>query len=470
MEFGNRFDTICAIATPIGEGGIGIIKISGQAALPTILRIFQRSNTSSSLQSHRLHHGWIRDPDSGELVDEVLVGYMAAPNSYTREDVIEINCHSGFMVLNRILELVLKADARMAEPGEFTRRAFLNGRIDLSQAEAVIDTIRSASEMSLAAANRHLRGDFRQLVERWREHLLQLEAEVGASLDFADEVEDNLLPLNSHDSYSLSIRLRDNLCLPINEILTQYDNGRILREGLTVVLVGKPNVGKSSLLNALTGRDRAIVTPFPGTTRDVVEDSFLLCGALVRILDTAGIRRDPDIIESIGIDRTLRSLVEADVALMLIDQGSPLSEEDDLVFQSIKTAHREIILNKADLPPLVSMEEVQRRYCGTTPIAQLSALDSGDIDRLKRLLHERFLKRPLEECRSSIIPNLRHKECLMRASERLFNAEASLASGAPLELLSLDLQAARNQLDLILGYSLEEDLLDRIFSQFCIGK
>lgn len=484
MDFYPKEDTICAVATPIGEGGIGVIKISGPEALSIALSIFQSASHKSSplssekeeggaspsapaplLRSHRLYYGWVRDPAIDEPIDEVLLSYMAAPHSYTCEDVVEINCHSGFAVLNRLLQLVLKQGARLADPGEFTRRAFLNGRIDLSQAEAVIDIIHSRSQQSLAAANRHLRGDFRDRIRGWREQILQLQSEVEVSIDFAEDVEEE-----SVDFLSLGKRLKNDLIFPLQKALDHYDNGRILREGLSLVLVGKPNVGKSSLLNALVGKDRAIVTPFPGTTRDVVEDSFLLSGVQVRILDTAGIRRKPDAIESIGIERTLQSLEEADVALWLIDQSRPLSEEDDLIFEALGSVRCVILLNKTDLPPAVTLQEVRERYGKPHFIFQLSALNPSDIERLQNELRDAFLKNPLENSRSAIIPNLRHKECLERTLAILLRVERLLEEKAYPELTAMELQSARRELESVLGQNVDEDLLDRIFSQFCIGK
>jgi tRNA modification GTPase len=467
MDLYDKEDTICAIATPLGEGGIGIIKISGPEALSIALKIFHPtlfSASTRSLESHRLYHGWIRDPASRQPVDEVLVSYMAAPRSYTRENVIEINSHSGYAVLNRILQLTLEAGARLAEPGEFTRRAFLNGRIDLSQAEAVIEVIHSQSQQSLTAANRQLQGDLRNQVERWRDQLLQLQSELEASMDFAEDMEE------SAEDFFLQERLEKTLIRPLEKVLDDYEEGKILREGLSLVLVGKPNVGKSSLLNALVGKDRVIVTPFPGTTRDVIQESFLLSGILVRILDTAGIHQKPDEIEAIGIDKTLRCVEEADIILWLLDQSRPLSEEDDLIFGTLGSACYMILLNKVDLPSAVSIGEVQERYGGTHPVLRLSVLNPSDVERLRNHLIESYLRTPLEMDRSAIIPNLRQKGCLERALNALHRAEELLGKKEYPELVALEFQTARQELESIVGWNAGEDLLDRIFSQFCIGK
>ena len=459
-------DTICAIATPVGEGGIGIIKISGPEALAIVRRFFRPAHSSFPLGSHRLHYGYIRDPRSAQTVDEVLLSYMAAPHTYTCEDVVEINCHSGYAVLNHILTLAVEAGARLAEPGEFTRRAFLNGRLDLSQAEAVVEMVRSRSEQSLLAANRMLRGDFRRRVQAWRETILEMQATLEASIDFGEDLEDEpCLP-----SAPAVEGLDERLLRPIQDALKDYQEGRILREGFAMVLVGRPNVGKSSLLNALLKRDRAIVTPFPGTTRDIVEDSFILSGILVKVLDTAGVRHQPDAIECLGIERTFQSVEEADVVLWLLDASQPLSGEDDTVFSRIASKRFVVLLNKTDLPPQASPEEVRERFGGQAPMLCLSVLNADDVERLRRFLTDCFLQNPLARGRSLIIPNLRHKECLKGAWEALRSARDLLRKDSYGELVSLELNTARQALEQILGIVQDDAILDRIFSDFCIGK
>ncbi|MDQ1336457.1 MAG: tRNA modification GTPase [Thermodesulfobacteriota bacterium] len=465
MGSNSQEDTICAIATPIGEGGIGILKISGPEASAVAQKLFHPTSATCPLESHRLYHGWIRDPASAHPVDEVLLSYMAAPHTYTREPVVEINCHSGYAVLSRVLELVLEAGARLAEPGEFTRRAFLHGRIDLSQAEAVIEIVRSRSEQGLRAANRILRGDLSRKVESWRHNILGLQAELEASIDFCEDLEDE--PVNPH---LMTQDLQESVLRPLEAILHQYEEGRILREGFTMVLVGKPNVGKSSLMNALLRRDRAIVTPLPGTTRDVIEDSFILSGILVRLLDTAGIRQRPDEIESLGIERTLKSVAEADLVLWLIDGSRPLTGEDDAVYDQIVSRRYVVLLNKADLPARISVQDVQERYGSSVAIVVLSVLNPDDIESFRDFLIGAFLQDPLAMGQSMIIPNLRHKECLEQALAALRRAHNLLQSSTYGELASLELGAARRQLESILGCVPDEDLLDRIFAQFCVGK
>jgi tRNA modification GTPase len=465
MEIKSQEDTICAIATPVGEGGIGLIKISGTGASAIAREIFQPRLATLPLESHRLYYGWIRDPASNQTVDEVLLSYMAAPHTYTREDVVEVNCHSGYVVLQRIMELVVQAGARLAEPGEFTRRAFLNGRLDLSQAEAVIELVHSRSEQSLLLANRALQGSWSQQMQSWRERLLGLQAALEAAIDFSEDLDDESL------DYSLMVKsLEEDVIQPLKEVLDRYENGRVLREGFTIVLVGRPNVGKSSLLNALLRKNRAIVTPFPGTTRDVVEDSFILSGILVRVLDTAGIRRKPDEIESLGIERTFQSVEEADVILWLTDGSQLLTEEDDAVFRKVASKRYVILLNKADLPAKTSSREIEDRFGGGAPIRSLSVLNPNDIDNLRKFITENFLRTPLGLGFSMIIPNLRHKDCLARAWEALSRTRDLLQTRGYAELASIELGAARYQIDSILGWVRDDEVLDRIFSQFCIGK
>jgi tRNA modification GTPase len=459
-------DTICAIATPIGEGGIGIVKISGDNASAIVAQLFHTHPPGKPLRSHRLLHGWIKDPSTREAVDEVLVSYMAGPNTYTREDVVEINCHSGFAILQRLLRLVVAAGARLAEPGEFTRRAFMHGRIDLTQAEAVIEVIRSRSERSLTLANQHLHGAFRHQIQRWFDEIIALQAHLEAGIDFAEDLADEA----TLETSSLAAALAEKLLLPMARVIAQYESGRTLRDGLTLVLVGKPNVGKSSLLNALLGKDRAIVTAFPGTTRDVIEDSFVLAGVEVRILDTAGIRHQPDEIEVLGIERTHQSLETADVVLWLLDQSGPLTAEDDSVFEAIAAKRLVVLLNKADLPRVTELGAVRSRFAITAPVFNLSVFNGDDIEDLKRLLIDAFLRQPLETVHGALVPNLRQHHCLEQAHDALARAGLLLNQGEFPELVSVELQAASRQLAIVLGRETDDALLDLIFSRFCVGK
>lgn len=468
MDIACRSETICAIATPIGIGGIGIIKISGPDALTILKEIFTASSSSPfPPPSHKLTYGWIVDPASGTPVDEVLASYMAGPRSYTGEDVVEINCHSGYAVLNRILMLVLARGARLARPGEFTLRAFLNGRLDLSQAEAVVDVIHARSEKALEAAGRQLRKGLGEAVSRWREELLDMEARLEALMDFPDEMDSEAEPSELKE---LASRLEECVLPTIRTIVDLYDDARVLREGLSMVLVGKPNVGKSSLLNALVGQDRAIVTPIAGTTRDVIEDGFLVGGLWVRVLDTAGIREKPDVIESLGIERTLRSVDEADLVLWIVDQSRLLDGDDDRIEEKTRAKRRIVVLNKSDCPAVTTPQALSARYALLDPVIPLCAHDPRDIQRLKAFLEEAVLREMILGAESTFAVNVRQKECLERAAEALSAAvDVARTQGLP-ELISEEIRIARLAMEEILGVRVDDAVLERIFSRFCIGK
>lgn len=465
MDLSTPDDTICAIATAIGEAGIGILKISGPAALPIIQRLFKTSQQSRDWQSHRLHYGWIQDPSNGCNLDEVLVSYMQGPHSYSGEDVVEVNCHSGFAVLNRILQLVLKHGARLAAPGEFTRRAFLNGRIDLTQAEAVCDLILSRSDRSLEVAGRQLQGELKRQVESWRATVLDLQARIEVTLDFSDDLEEQ-----GEWHLDLTTILGEQLLPAIADLIDHYAERRVLREGLGLTLVGKPNVGKSSLLNALVRKERAIVTPIPGTTRDLIEDSFLLAGVQIRILDTAGIRAKADRIETIGINKALESMDQADLVIWLIDRSEPLSAEDDLIHQRLQGKPFLVILNKSDLPPVTLPDQVNHRYQPPRGVLEISALSPEDGERLRQHLKKQMLQGLFSETSRPFVPNLRQQQSLAAASEALRRAVKLAAEEGFPELVNTELQSARRSFDQILGLGADADLLDRIFSRFCIGK
>ncbi|MGQ9670077.1 MAG: tRNA uridine-5-carboxymethylaminomethyl(34) synthesis GTPase MnmE [Desulfosoma sp.] len=467
MDNACRSETICAIATPIGIGGIGIIKISGPDALILLQKIFRPARaTSIPPPSHKLIYGWIVDPKTGNLIDEVLASYMARPRSYTGEDVVEINCHSGYAVLRRILDLVLAHGARLARPGEFTLRAFWHGRLDLSQAEAVLDVIHARSDKALEAAGKQLRKGFGEQVLRWREDVLELEAQLEAFMDFSEDLE-------AEDASALEAvahHVERNVLPALRRIVDRYEQARVLREGLSMVLVGKPNVGKSSLLNALVGQERAIVTPIAGTTRDVIEDGFLVGGVWVRVLDTAGIREKPDMIESLGIERTLRSVEEADVVVWIVDQSRPLDADDDRIEEKTRHKRRLVVLNKRDCPMETDAEDLRARYGLRDAIVPLCAHDPDDIERWKRFLETEVLEDIFLGLEPAFAVNARHKECLERAVTALERAvQAARTQGLP-ELVSEDVRAARAALEEILGLHVDDAVLDRIFARFCIGK
>ncbi len=458
-------DTICAIATPVGLGGIGIIRISGKESCNIAEQIFLPSQAKFPLKSHRLYHGWIRDPESGELVDEVLLSFMKAPRTYTKEDVVEINCHSGYAVLNTLLKIVLKCGARMADPGEFTYRAFLNGRIDLLQAEAVLELVESKSEKALKLAKNQLKGNYSELVAKWLDSLNNVISLLEASVDFSEDVED--------ENFSPSVveQLKSELIDPIADLVKRGSSFQIIKEGVKLALVGKPNVGKSSLLNALLNKERAIVTEYAGTTRDVIEDTFVLDGILIRVVDTAGIRKKADYIEKIGIEKAVESLKEANLILWLIDISVPLTEEDEQIFQIIKDKRFFVVLNKADLTPAFDEGEIERRLKIKEPVIKISAIIRDDVERLKNFLREHYLRMLVDETSEAIAINDRHRELFSSLLNFLGNAYQMLIENRYPELVLYELYQAKKELEKILGKcEVPSDILDRIFSRFCIGK
>ena len=456
-------DTICALATPVGEGGIGIIKISGPDALNIAKKLFRHDPPIDHFVSHRLYYGLIADPENDTVLDEVLLSYMQAPRTYTREDVVEINCHSGPIVYKRILELVMDAGARLAEPGEFTKRAFLNGRIDLTQAEAIIDLIKTRSDRGVELAAQHLRGKFHDKIEEWRSTLIDILARVEACIDFPEDMEEEL------ESEEVIESIRRGIIGPIQEALSNYDSGRILREGLKMVIVGKPNVGKSSLLNALLKEDRAIVSEIPGTTRDTIEESFSLKGIPIHIIDTAGLRAPGDKVEALGITRAKDRLAEADFVLFVIDRSVPLEKEDTEIFEEVKSKEGLIVLNKIDLPERTREEEL-REHFEKFPVVPVSVRTEKGLDKLEEEIFERIIKARIDYDRSMLAPNLRHKKCLELAVEYLNNAIDLLRKDESPELIAFELKQALDKLSEIVGENVGEDILDHIFSQFCIGK
>jgi len=464
MKFCEPFkDTIAAIATPIGSGGIGIIKISGTEAWAIGNHLFHPVESRKHIESHYLYHGHIIDPQTAEAVDEVLTSFMRGPSTYTREDVVEINCHSGLAALDRILELVVRAGARLAGPGEFTRRAFLNGRIDLTQAEAILDLVNSKTRRSLHLANEHLRGGLQNIIIELRGYLLDIMAMIEAAIDFPDE---DVEILQGED---LAARLRMHVRDPIVALLEHFEDGRILREGLSVIIAGKPNVGKSSLLNNLLRLNRALVTPIPGTTRDVIEESYSLRGIPLRLADTAGLRQVDDLVEKLGMEYTRERLAQADVILFMLDRSGPLTSEDLQIYRDLETKTRLLVLNKIDLDPHRDFAAISDRFPGER-IVEISALHGDGMEHLKDAIFNTILGGRLDTETSVVAPNVRHKLCLERSLAALDRAVELVADGCSAELIALELQESLAHLGEIIGLTTTEDLLDQIFSQFCIGK
>jgi tRNA modification GTPase len=452
-------ETICAVSTPPGEGGIGIIRVSGRTAIGIAQKIFKprRDKDLMTIPSHSLLYGHVVDPASGETVDEALVSVMRAPSTYTREDVIEIHCHGGMMPLWRTLGLLISAGARQAEPGEFTKRAFLNGRIDLAQAEAVMDIIRAKTDLSLRAANEQLLGGLSGEIAALRDRLLSLIAAVEAGIDFPEE------DIETGTGEPLANET-ERLLAEVESLLSGYAYGRILRDGFATAIVGKPNVGKSSLLNALLKQNRAIVTEVPGTTRDVLEEYLNIEGVPIKVLDTAGIRHSHDIVEQEGVRRSLAAIGSADIVLFVLDGSQALTAEDRHVMDELQGKRVIAIINKSDLPrKLEQLRKPEEQVC-------LSCRTGDGLDGLKRAISDRVKQGTISSREHVWAVNQRHKTALEQTKENLQKALESITAGLSPEFISLDLRGALDCLGLISGATYTEDILERIFNDFCIGK
>ena len=460
--------TIAAIATPTGSGGIGIIKISGQDAASVAASVFRPSDRNAvfskdgiPVQSHHLYHGYIADPQNGRILDEVLLAVMLAPHSYTREDVVEIQAHGGFAVLNAILNLVLERGARLADPGEFTKRAYINGRIDLTQAEAVIDIINAKTESSLEIAAAQIRGSIKERIESVRDTLLFMLIETEAAIDFPDDVEESI------DTDTMTQVLEKEVVNQLNGLIDQYENAHFLRDGLKVLIAGRPNVGKSSLMNSLLRKDRAIVTPVPGTTRDVIEETLNIRGIPVIISDTAGLHKTDDPIEILGIKKTYRHIRDADLILFMTDLSCPLTNDDHKIYEDICHKAFMIVTNKSDLADDEFCPELPDLWKKTYVIKTSAIYDRG-LDTLRDMIAE-FSTGGYDE-RNTVIPNLRHKIALEGSLRAVSAAADGIRTGMPFELINIDIREAADLLGEIMGITIREDVLDQIFSRFCIGK
>jgi tRNA modification GTPase len=474
--YGGLDDTICAIATPAGEGGIGIVRLSGPQACVIASQVvrLRSGDILSSISSHTLHladlvlplvekRGGVssvrkRLPVSG-LIDEALVVYMKAPRSFTAEDVVEIQSHGGALVLEMVCRVCIEAGARMAEPGEFTKRAFLNGRLDLSQAEAVLDTIRATSSAGLNIAQRQLRGDLAREIEQARASLLAVLAHVEAGIDFVDE-DISFLQLDE------LVRIVREASAVVQKLEATAQDGRILREGARVVILGRPNVGKSSLLNRLLKEERAIVTAIPGTTRDVIEESIDVDGVMIRLVDTAGMRDTDDVVEQEGIKRARAAQDEADLLLVVVDGTVPLTSDDRDLLIAVRDRKHLVLLNKADIDEAVERDPVLRDRL----VYVISAKTGMGVEVVKSVLRAQLVSGGFDAGESVIVTNARHRDALRRASASLGQALQSVRRGLAGELVSIDVRAAADALGEITGAITTDEILDRIFSEFCIGK
>lgn len=457
-------DTIAAIATPVGTGGIGIIRISGKLACSIAKAIFKRSSGNPILRSHQLHHGHIFDPVNESIIDEVLLAVMKAPRSYTREDVVEIQSHSGSIVISKILELVLSNGARIAEAGEFTRRAFLNGRIDLSQAEAVVEMITARSNTALSIASNHLSGKMKDAIKSILDQITSQMAMIEAGIEFPEEIDEEV------NATELIDNITKSAISPIEKFIKQYEDGHVARDGLRLSIVGRPNVGKSSLLNYLIEKERAIVTPIAGTTRDLIEEACNICGIPIIISDTAGLHSTEDLVETIGIRKTRENMVHADLILFVLDCTVPASEEEwEEIHKIQKEKNTVLVINKIDLVYDELQFQVPSKLRHLKQI-ELSASTGQNVDRLKNLISQLYLHDKTIQTGHAIIPNLRQKQLLEHAKAYLREAVDRLQNGGTAELVVYDLDAALKMLKGITGEIIDGDVLDQIFNRFCIGK
>jgi len=454
-------DTIAAVATPAGEGGVAIVRISGPQAERIAREIFSRSGgKNGSLRSHTLHYGIIREPKSGEVLDQVLLTLMRKPRSYTGEDVVEVHCHGGAYLVREVLRLILSVGARHAEPGEFTKRGFLNGRLDLAQAEAVLDLIRARTDKGMRLALAQVRGELSKWVGELREELLNILVQVEAAIDFPEE---EIELLHREELTGKVETLKKKIC----GLIATYDWGRLFREGVSICIAGRPNVGKSSLLNALLGEERAIVSPVPGTTRDFIEESVNLGGLPFVLWDTAGICESRDEVEKMGVDLSLKKLKEAQGVVVVLDGSLSITPEDVSILAETREKKGVVVINKIDLPQKLDSKEIVS-MAPDKDVISVSAKQERGLDDLKQALNRLFLGTQSEP--SIVITNLRHKAALERSEKNLTEAHKALGMGLPPEMVAVDLQETQHDLEEIIGIVTNNDILDRVFSQFCIGK
>ncbi|HDA9461377.1 TPA: tRNA uridine-5-carboxymethylaminomethyl(34) synthesis GTPase MnmE [Staphylococcus aureus] len=456
-------DTITSISTPMGEGAIGIVRLSGPQAVEIADKLYKGKHLLNDVPSHTINYGHIIDPESKEVVEEVMVSVLRAPKTFTREDIIEINCHGGILTINRVLELTMTYGARMAEPGEFTKRAFLNGRIDLSQAEAVMDFIRSKTDRASKVAMNQIEGRLSDLIKKQRQSILEILAQVEVNIDYPeyDDVEDATTEFLLEQSKEIKQE--------INRLLDTGAQGKIMREGLSTVIVGKPNVGKSSMLNNLIQDNKAIVTEVAGTTRDVLEEYVNVRGVPLRLVDTAGIRETEDIVEKIGVERSRKALSQADLILFVLNNNEALTQEDYTLYEVVKNEDVIIIVNKMDLEQNIDINEV-KDMIGDTPLIQTSMLKQEGIDELEIQIRDLFFGGEVQNQDMTYVSNSRHISLLKQARQTIQDAIDAAESGVPMDMVQIDLTRTWEILGEIIGETASDELIDQLFSQFCLGK
>lgn len=460
-----EFDTITAISTPMGEGAIAIVRLSGDQAFEIADRLFRGvgGKRLKDVASHTIHYGHIIDPKTGQVAEEVMVSVMKGPKTFTKEDVIEINCHGGLVSVNRVLQLLLNNGARLAEPGEFTKRAFLNGRIDLSQAEAVMDLIRAKTDRAMNVALGQMEGRLSKLIQKLRQEILEILAHVEVNIDYPeyDDVEEM--------THQMLLEKSSYVKREIEKLLQTSQQGKILREGLSTVIVGRPNVGKSSLLNSLVHENKAIVTDIPGTTRDVIEEYVNVRGVPLRLLDTAGIRETEDIVERIGVEKSRQVLREADLILLVLNYSDELTSEDENIFKAVEGMDVIVIVNKTDLDQKINMERV-KELSKNHKLVTTSLLEDKGVDDLEEAIASLFFEGSIEAGDMTYVSNTRHIALLNQALNAIDEAMQGVDMGTPIDIVQIDLTRTWELLGEIIGDSVHESLIDQLFSQFCLGK
>lgn len=455
-------DTIAAISTPMGEGAIGIVRVSGDQAMLVADRLYKGKKSLIEVESHTINYGHLVDPKSGEITEEVMVSVLKGPRTYTKENMVEINCHGGLTSVNRVLQLVLNEGARLAEPGEFTKRAFMNGRIDLSQAEGVMDLIRAKTDRAMNVAMNQVEGKLSKRIQTLRQALLETVANVEVNIDYPEYDADEMTLEILQEKGSFVIK-------EIDRLLQTAQQGKILREGLSTVIIGRPNVGKSSLLNSLVHENKAIVTEVAGTTRDVIEEYVNVRGVPIRLLDTAGIRDTEDIVEKLGVERSRKVIKDAELVLLVLNHNEPLTESDKELFRLSEDHDTIIIVNKSDLEDKINMDKV-RELAEERSVITTSLLKDEGVDELEEAIRDLFFQGDLETGDMSYVSNSRHIALLNQAKKAVEDSLETVEAGMPVDMVQIDITKAWELLGEVIGDSVHESLIDQLFAQFCLGK